>query len=379
MKKAAERICDLSLPLILGILVALIWANLGYESYSTLLHGKIIGNIDFHFLVNDVFLVFFFGLATVEIVHGLSPNGNLYPIKNTISNLCGAAGGVVMPAIIFIGLSFFFGHRDYYNGWAIPTATDVAVSLLFANLIFGKKHAAYSFLLLLAIADDVFGLAIIALFYPDPSSPVQLEYLGLVAVAIAIAWSFRKMNVKHYLFYIAIAGLIAWFGMMQAKLHPSLALVFIVPFIPHSKGLFEKKSSLDKFENKFKPFVDFGLFFFGLANAGVVLSSVSVLTFIVFISLFAGKTIGIFGMTKIATYFGFPLNKSIGNAELLVTCMIASIGLTVSLFISDIAYTDYHLKDAAKMGALFSLFSGFIALAVAKKFIKKKPKFLGKK
>lgn len=372
MKKIIKKIGDLSFPLIAGIIVALLWANIDSISYKNFIYGDIFAGINFHFLVNDVFLVLFFGFVCIEIVHGVAPGGNLYPIKNTVSNLLGALGGVIVPIIIFFVLNHIWGSPSYINGWAIPTATDVAISLLFAQIIFGRHHPAFTFLLLLAIADDVLGLAIIAVFYPNPEIPVDLRWLFLVFISIATAWMLGKHKVKSYWIYILGAGVLSWVGLHEAHLHPSLALIFIVPFIPHEKDEQSAKQSseLDKFEKDFKPIVDYGLFFFGLCNAGVVLSSISLLTAIIFISLFAGKTIGIFLMVKIAKLMNFGINKQITNLDLILVGMAAGIGLTVSLFIAEIAYTDALTGDAAKMGALFSILNGFVALLLAYLFRK---------
>lgn len=373
MKELVKKIGELSIPLIVGIVAALAWANIDSYSYNDFIYRELAPGVNFHFLVNDVFLVLFFGSVSIEIVHGVAPGGNLYPIKNTVSNLLGALGGILLPIALFFSLNAFFGSPDYHNGWAIPTATDVAISLLFAQMIFGKKHPAFTFLLLLAIADDVVGLAIIALFYPDPELPVNPRWLSLVFVAVAVAWILNKHKVRSYWAYL-LTGILSWAGLHEANMHPSLALIFIIPFIPHETepGKERCQTELDRFESDFKPIVDYGLFFFGLSNASVVFSSISELTLIVFVSLLAGKTFGIYLMVKIAGLFKFRINNAITDLDLLLIGMTAGIGLTVSLFIAEIAYTDGSIADAAKMGALFSLFNGFIALAVAK-LIRKEP------
>ena len=283
-----------------------------------------------------------------QCLHGVAPGGNLYPIKNTVSNLLGALGGILLPIALFFSLNAFFGSPDYHNGWAIPTATDVAISLLFAQMIFGKKHPAFTFLLLLAIADDVVGLAIIALFYPDPELPVNPRWLSLVFVAVAVAWILNKHKVRSYWAYL-LTGILSWAGLHEANMHPSLALIFIIPFIPHETepGKERCQTELDRFESDFKPIVDYGLFFFGLSNAGVVFSSISELTLIVFVSLLAGKTFGIYLMVKIAGLFKFRINNAITDLDLLLIGMTAGIGLTVSLFIAEIAYTDGSIADVA--------------------------------
>ena len=372
MKLLLKKIGDLSIPLVAGIIAALIWANTDFASYHRFVYGKFWGGADFHFLVNDVFLVFFFGLVSVEIVHGMEPGGNLFPLRSTVSNLLGACGGVLLPIGIFFTLNHFIGSPAYTHGWAVPTATDVAISLLFAGLIFDRHHPAYTFLLLLAIADDVIGLVIIAFFYPDPETAVELKWLLWIVAGIGVAWAMWRAKVKSYWLYIIIAGALVWFGMHKANLHPSLALILIIPFIPHGKNLGGEISELDKFEKLFQPIVNYGLFCFGLSNAGVVFSSVSNLTGIIFIALLLGKTCGIFAFTKLGCRLGFPINSRITTHDLLIVSMVAGIGLTVSLFVADIAYTDLSLKDAAKMGALLSLFNGFLAVIAGKLLLKKK-------
>ena len=366
MKSIFQKIGNLSLPLIAGIVAALIWANIDSASYDRLIYGEIFRGVSLHFLINDVFLVFFFAQMGVEIVRGATPGGNLYPLKNTIGNLFGALGGVLLPAGIFFLLNGFWGLPAYTHGWAVPTATDVAVSLLFAQIIFGIRHPAYTFLLLLAVADDIAGLVIIALFYPTPDQPVQPLWLLLAVVSVVLAFLLRRRRVRRYAFYL-LAGIPAWFGLHEAGLHASLALIFVVPFMPHEVDAkhTDKDATLVKFEHDFKPIVDYGLFFFGLGNAGVVFANVSVLTLIIFISLLVGKTAGIFAMVKLIGLFGFRINKRIADTDLLLIGLTAGVGLTVSLFIAEIAYPDHGVAEAAKMGALFSLGNGFIAIAAA--------------
>ena len=116
------------------------------------------------------------------------------------------------------------------RGWGIPTATDIALAWLVARLVFGNGHAAVGFLLLLAVADDAIGLGIIAIFYP--TAPPAPQWLGLVALGMLIAYGLNKKKVQSWYPYIFIAGTISWFGLFNAHLHPALALVPIVPFLP---------------------------------------------------------------------------------------------------------------------------------------------------
>jgi len=252
---------EFSVPLIIGVAAALLAANLApdwYHHWFGVAHGEgphvwqlpfsVFGHpMTIHFLVNDIFMVFFFGIAAKEVTEATLPGGNLSPLKKAINPLFATVGGVIGPiAVFFAGVMIATSMGSYdaadterlglvNRGWGIPTATDIALAWLIARTVFGKGHPAINFLLLLAVADDAIGLGIIAIFYGDVANPAQPQWLGLVVAAMAIAYALRKMNVQNWIPYIFIAGPVAWTGLMLAHLHPALALVAIVPFLPGPK------------------------------------------------------------------------------------------------------------------------------------------------
>jgi len=365
------KIREYSIPLILGVIIALAWANILPDGYHNFLHHEILLGINFHFFVNDVFMVFFFAIAAVEITKSLLPGGALNPIKKAVTPLMATAGGILGPVAVFFILNSLIGSPDFIRGWGIPTATDIALAWLVARVVFGSGHSAVSFLLLLAIADDAVGLAIIAIFYPDPTMPTEPTWLLLVVAGMALAFILRRMKVQSYWPYIFGSGALSWIGMHNAHLHPALALVFIVPFLIHpvtQNGELTSHSSLDHFEHQFKPFVDIGLIMFGISNAGVVFSGISNLTWIVFGALLIGKSLGVFAMGSISRLIGFPLPDDMGSKELFLAGVIAALGLTVALFVAGVAYIDLGLQGAAKMGALFSAVVAVIAIVLGKLF-----------
>lgn len=414
---------DFSIPLIFGVFLALIVANYDNHLYHTLIdtpihkipgalsqghahdhahegeehgleshaestptddhseekpaegHGKHHSGLDhyltLHFLVNDIFMVIFFGIAAKEITESLLPGGALNPINKAINPLLGTLGGVLGPVGAFFLFNGLIGEEQWSNGWGIPTATDIALAWLVARIVFGKGHPAISFLLLLAVADDGIGLGIIALAYPDPYNPTMWINTLWILPGMLAAFVLRKMKVKSWIPYIIFGGLFSWYGLYSAHLHPALALVFIVPFLPGPSkdvGLYREEtdydaqdhpehSPLENFEHDLKLFVDFGLFFFSFANAGVPFSGISNLTWVVFLALLVGKTVGITLFSWAGLLMGFPLPKGMGVKHLVGAGIVAGIGLTVALFVAGQAYTDPVAQGAAKMGALFS---GFI-------------------
>lgn len=373
-KQTVNLLREFSIPLIAGVIVALVWANLWPESYHTFIEHDIIGSLTFHSFVNDIFMTLFFAVVTVEITRSVLPGGDLYPLKRAINPIMATCGGVIGPALVFITLNNFIGSPEFSRGWGIPTATDIAVAWLVARLIFGAYHPAVSFLLVLAIADDAIGLAIIAIFYPDPLNPVVPIWLLLTLAGMLIAILFRKAKIKNYWPYILICGTLSWLGLYLTHVHPALALVFIIPLLPHpakeTLHLFEDDpkalSTLTNFEHNWKIVVEFGLFFFGISNAGVEFSEISTVTWLVFLALLLGKTIGVFLMGSIAVLLGFNLPAGMKHKELFVAGIVASIGLTVALFVTGAAYTDLSVQGAAKMGALFSSAAVVIAYVVSK-------------
>lgn len=374
MKKTINLLQEFSIPLIGGVIVALIWANLAPHSYHDFIHHELFNGVNFHFLVNDIFMVFFFAIAGVEITQSLLPGGALNPVKKAINPLLATAGGVIGPVGVYLLLNAFIGAPEFTRGWGIPTATDIALAWLIARFVFGATHPAVKFLLLLAIADDAIGLFIIAVFYPDPLNPVAPIWLLLVLAGMLVAFFLRKAKVNNYWPYILFGGLLTWMGLHNAHLHPALALVFIIPFLPAPKreeGLpfevgHDEHSALTTFEHEWKIFIDFGLFFFGLANAGVAFSEVGIPTLLVFAGLLVGKTVGIFAFGSVGSMLGCPLPDQMTKKELLLAGVVAALGLTVALFVAGAAFVDLKIQGAAKMGALFSVFVIPIALILGK-------------
>lgn len=352
LKVISDKCRDLSLPLIAGVILALIVANVFPEFYHHVAHGVIctIGNheVTFHWLINDVFMALFFGMACVELVHSLSPGGALNPVKKAVAPLMATAGGVIGPVVIFFILNAIIGDPSYFNGWGVCTATDIALAWLIAKLLFGAHHAAVTFLLLLAVADDAIGLVIIAVFYPQPGKEVQPIFLLLVPAAMLLALILRKCKVNHYAVYLLTAGIISWFGMFKAGLHPALALVFIIPLMP--------RQQIDKFEHQLSPIVDYGMFFFGFVCAGVQFTNVSMLSLIVFLSFMLGKSGGITLFSFVAVKLGIPLPQGMKMTDVLVVGLVGGVGLTVALFVAESAFASGDMIAAAKMGALFSVF-----------------------
>lgn len=355
-----------SLFLMIGTLIGLVWANVHSTSYERV--AELI-----HFPINEIAMAFFFGIAAKEVFESLLPGGALSSPRKAAMPLLATLGGMAGPACLYVAGALLLGRGELLRGWAIPCATDIAFSYLIARFIFGDKHPAIPFLLLLAIADDGGGLLILALFYPTGQVNLLL-FAGLVALAFAVAFWLRRQKVTNFWPYIALSGPLSWLGFYFGGLHPALALVPIIFTMPHETadlGVFAEQEeqqldALNQFKHWWKNPVEIILALFGFLNAGVVLTSVGSATWLVCIGLLIGKPLGITLFSLIGRAFNLSLPDGMSWRDLIVTGCAAGIGFTVALFVSTVAFPPGASLDAAKMGALFSFGSMGIAVLISK-------------
>ena len=367
---------DNSLLLLIGTAAAVVWANLDLATYEAFADPL-------HFWVNEIGMVFFFALAAKEVFEATLPGGALASLRQALSPLAAAVGGMVAPAAIYTSLALTLGPASLTRGWAIPCATDIAFSAMVARLIFPKGHPAIPFLLLLAIADDALGLVILAVFYPSATLSVTWLFL-LLAAAMLLAVVLRRRRMRSFWPYVIGPGSLSWAALHYGGLHPALALVPIVPLMPHSArdlGLFNRREerqpdTLSRFEHWWAVPVQFVLLFFGLANAGVPFERIGSGTYYVLAGLLLGKPLGILLFAAASLLVGAQLPEKLSVGDLLIVGMVASIGFTVSLFFATAAFPGGVALAETKMGALLSFVAAPIALGAARLLRTGRPKLV---
>jgi NhaA family Na+:H+ antiporter len=365
LARAFDIAVEHSVVLPLGAIVALIWANTAAGSYVRIAHAL-------QFIVNDIGMAFFFALATKEVVEATAPGGVLHPWRRAALPVVAATGGMIGPALIYVALVLLWRQPLLLRGWAIPCATDIAFSYLVAKAIFGGGHPAVPFLLLLAIADDALGLIVLALFYPIGDLHLLVGSV-LMAAALGVSLALRRRKTLNFWPYILAGGALSWCALFWGGLHPALALVPIVPFLPHATrdpGLFvpapaEARDPLSELEHRWKYPVQIVLLFFGLANAGVEVQQVGTGTWVVLSAILAGKPIGIAAMVATAVGAGLHLPARVTWRDLIVVGFAAAIGFTVALFFAIVAFPAGPLLNQAKMGALLSISGSVAAVGAA--------------
>ena len=369
------------LVLLFSAIVALIISNSDLSSlyFNTLEKYLFIGINNFglkltviHW-INDVLMAIFFFFVTLEIKREFI-QGELSNTKQALLPIIAAVGGMLVPALFYVFINY--GNFETLNGWAIPSATDIAFSLGVLSLLGSRVPLSLKvFLTALAIIDDLGAIIIIALFY---SGDLSFKYLSLMLLAFIILIILNKFNVKKTLPYLVI-GLFLWEFTHQSGIHATIAGVLFACTIPHRKK--DKDFSLlIKLEHAISPYVAFGIMpLFAFANAGVSLDGLtfgSLLNTVplgILIGLFVGKQLGVFVFSYISIKLKFAQMPNNSNwINFYGVGILTGIGFTMSLFVGNLAFIEnIQYIDGVKIGvlsgSLLSTVFGYLLLLIFSK------------
>ena len=304
--------------------------------------------------INDGLMAIFFFFVTLEIKREFL-QGELSNMKQAILPIVAAVGGMLVPALIYIYINF--GDVETLNGWAIPSATDIAFSLGVLSLL-GKRVplSLKVFLTALAIIDDLGAIVIIAIFY---SGDLSIKYLSLMLLAFILLLVINKFNIKRFFPYLII-GLFLWDFTHNSGIHATIAGVLLAISIPH-RIKNKDFSLLVKVEHAISPYVAFGIMpLFAFANAGVSLEGLSISSLFdkvplgILLGLFVGKQLGVFVFSYVSIKLKFAQMPSNSNwFNLYGVGILTGIGFTMSLFVGNLAFVDnVQYIDGVKIGVL---------------------------
>lgn len=397
--------------IVAAALVALAWANSPWQEFyfdiwrtnANLSMGVVSIDDSLGHLVNDGLMVVFFFVVGLEIKRELV-HGELATVRRASLPVMAAVGGMAIPALFYLVFNGVAGEAG--RGWGVPVATDIAFALgvlaLVGNRIpFGLKI----FLLALAIADDLGGILIIAVFYSDGISATPLVWAGVVIAAVALV---RSYDIRNYSIYVVL-GVVLWFCVYESGIHATLAGVILAMLTPahslYARQNFEHQadrllhryrraedrgssedaestlrqfeflsreteSPVDRLTHLLHPWVSYVIVpVFALANAGVIITGASVsdastsaVTAGIILGLVVGKPLGIFLFTLLAVRMGFAsLPAGVTWGQVIGVGLLGGVGFTVALFITDLAFVSEAFVSEAKMGILAaSLLAGTI-------------------
>jgi len=324
--------------------------------------------------INDALMAVFFFFVTLEIKREFL-QGELSNIKQALLPIIAAIGGMLVPALFYIYINF--GNSETLNGWAIPSATDIAFSLGVLSLLGSRVPLSLKvFLTALAIIDDLGAIIIIAFFY---SGDLSIPYLSLILLSYIILLVLNKFSVKRFTPYLFI-GLFMWFFTYKSGIHATISGVLLASTIPHR--LKDKDFSLlVKLEHSISPYVAFIIMpLFAFANAGVNLDGLSLSSLMepvplgILCGLFFGKQIGVLLFSYISIKFKFAEAPNNSNwINLYGVSILTGIGFTMSLFVGNLAFIENtQYMDGVKIGVLSgsllsTLFGYFLLLISSKK------------
>jgi Na+:H+ antiporter, NhaA family len=337
-----------------GAAIALVWVNTAPESYYGFTYA-------IAFAVNAVAMAFFFALMMKEVVEATAPGGVLHPWRRAWLPVMAAFGATAVAAAIHVQAVDLLDEPALRIAWPVTFATDIAVSYFVARLVF-RRHPVIPFVILLAIASDALGFVAVALFHPT-----RELHLGqgavIMAVALAVAWALRQARVRSFWPYVVAAGGASWYAFFRGGLDPALALVPIMPFLPHAArdpGFFvdappDAKDTLSRFEIWWRYPAQGALFFFGLVNAGVSVHALEGATWGLPIAVLVGKPLGVLAGAGVATVAGLHLPHRVRWRDLTVVGFIVAIGFSVGLFLCTALLAPGQLRNETSMGVLLSL------------------------
>ena len=369
----------------LVLLIAAIFAlvisnsNLSELYFHTLEEYLFIGINEFglklsvHHWINDALMAIFFFFVTLEIKREFI-QGELSNIKQALLPIIGAVGGMFVPALFYVLINW--GDSETMNGWAIPSATDIAFSLGILSLLGSRVPISLKvFLTALAIIDDLGAILIIAFFY---SGDLSIPYLSLILISYIILLILNKFSVKIFAPYLLI-GLLMWFFTYKSGIHATIAGVLLASTIPHRLNN-KDFSLLLKIEHAISPYVAFLIMpLFAFANAGVNLEGLSLSSLMqpvplgILCGLFFGKQIGVLLFSYVSIKFKFAEAPRNSNwLSLYGVSILTGIGFTMSLFVGNLAFVENtQYMDGVKIGvlsgSLLSTIFGYLLLYISSK------------
>ena len=326
-----------------------------------------------HHWINDALMAIFFFFVTLEIKREFL-HGELSNIRQALLPIIAAVGGMVVPALFYVVINF--GNAETINGWAIPSATDIAFSLGILSLLGSRVPVSLKvFLTALAIIDDLGAILIIAFFY---SGDLSVPYLSLIFISYLLLLVLNRFSVKIFLPYLLV-GLCMWFFTYKSGIHATIAGVLLASTIPHRLKEHDF-SLLVKIEHLISPYVAFLIMpIFAFANAGVNLEGLTLSSLLspvplgILLGLFFGKQIGVLLFSYVSVKLKFaemPNNSS--WLSVYGVSVLTGIGFTMSLFVGNLAFienTQYidGVKIGVLTGSLLSTVFGYFILLFSEK------------
>ena len=362
----------LALAAIAAMIIANTSLNTWYESFIQAPVAIQIGSFeiakDAHHWINDGLMAVFFFLVGLELKREVLI-GELSNVKQIILPAGAALGGMIMPAIVY--LLFNYNNPEFWRGWAIPAATDIAFALGILSLLGNRvPNSLKVFLVSIAIFDDIGAIIIIALFY---TNDLSLGSLAIAGLCLPFLYLLNRRNVTSITPYLLI-GVIMWVAVLKSGIHATLAGVVLALFIPLFDRTDPEHSPLEELEHDLQNTVSYGILpLFAFANAGISLKGAGFgelfhsVPLGIAAGLFIGKQVGVMLMCWLIFKLGIStMPKGMNFKQIYGAALLCGVGFTMSLFIGGLAFAGetplFDERLGIIMGSIVSGIAGYMML-----------------
>lgn len=346
----------------LGALIAVVWANIEPESYFRFAHALA-------FPVNEIAMAFFLALIAQELYEALMRGGALHAWPHRALPMVAALGGLIGAVAtfqIYIGIAH---QRMLAAAWPVVAAVDIGAGYYVLRLIYPRRSAPVAFLLLLAVATNVIAMSVVLV--QTPGFELHGMGLGVFLIALASAAALRRSGIKAFWPYWFVSGSLSWLALYWMGIHPALALIPIVPLLPHDRrqgDVFADRRDDDpvhQAEHEWHGVAQLALFLFGLVNAGVILRHFDTGTWAVLVAAVVGRPVGVIAAVALAMAAGLRLPRRMTWSDVTVIALATTSGFTFALFLGSAALPIGAVWDQVKLGALLTAAGAALTIWVA--------------
>jgi NhaA family Na+:H+ antiporter len=353
---------DRFLLLPLGAIIAIVWANTEPESYFRFAHAAA-------FPVNEIAMAFFLALLGQELYEALMRGGVLHAWRHRLVPMIGAIGGLIGSVVAF-RLYIGVAHEQMLAAaWPVVAAIDMAAGYYVLRLIYPRRNATVAFLLLLAVVTNVLAMGVVML--QDPAFELHGWGFLLLLLALVSAAALRRRRVNVFWPYWVVSGTLSWLAMYWMGVHPALALIPIIPALPHDRRageVFADRRDADPVhqgEHEWNGVAQLALFLFGLVNAGVILHQFDTGTWAVLTAAVIGRPVGVVAAVALAVAAGLRLPRRMTWSDVTVIAFATTSGFTFALFLGAAALPIGPVADQVKLGALLTPLGAVITIWIA--------------
>jgi Na+:H+ antiporter, NhaA family len=360
--RALRFISDRFLLLPIGAVIAQVWVHTAPEAYFRFAHALA-------FPVNEIGMAIFLGLMAQELIEAVIPGGALHTWRRWAMPLVAAAGGLAGAVFTYFTYVQWAHEEVLSQAWPVVVTIDVAAGYYVARAIWHRGQA-LSFLLLLAMATNVAALIVLATRTPF----VEGRLVGaiLLLVAVGLAAMLRRSRVHSFWPYFAVCGTLSWLAFYLAEVHTALALIPIVPFLPHQprpRDVFAEPradSPVHRVEREWHTVVQIVVLLFGLVNAGVIIRAYDTGTWAIVVASLVGRPLGILAAVGIGLLSGLTLPSRVGWRDLMIVALVTSSGFTFALFVATGVLPTGAVLTQVKIGALATSAGALLAFGAAR-------------